>query len=170
MTTAPMDRAEAATLWRRWRMAAVKDAAAIAEPNASLLAAYAENRLSPTAAAAVEDWLADHPEAIGDILAARQAGEPAASATVIARATALIAAAEAGVVAFRAKAQIRTSSWRVAIACGGMAASFLITSALGLSLGYDAYMNFSGTSPSLVQEALDPPAGLFNSTDEDSTI
>jgi hypothetical protein len=170
MSTGPMDRTEEAALWRRWRASTLPSASAAAEPDPSLLAAYAENRLSPAAAEAVEECLADHPEAIGDIIAARQAAETAAPAAMIARATALIAAAEGAVVAFRAKAQVRTASWRVAIAWGGMAASFLVTSALGLSLGYDAYMNFAGTSPSLVQDALDPATGLFNGGDEDSSI
>jgi len=170
MTTGPIDRTEAAALWRRWRAAGAQGASAVAEPALLLLAAFAENRLSPAAAAAVEEWLVDHPDAIRDILAAQRSAESAGSASVIARAAALIAATEAGVVAFSARAQVRTSGWRVAIACGGMAASFLITSVLGLSLGYDAYMNFAGTSLSLVQDALDPPTGLFNGTDEDSTI
>jgi len=166
----PEDRTEEAALWRRWRAAAPQGVPGAA-PDPAVLAAYAEDRLTPAAAAAVEDWLADHPEDIADILAARRATETvSAPGSVVGRAMALVAAPQPKVVPFRAKAQARTAGWRVALAWGGMAASFLVTTVVGLTLGYDTYMKVASISPSLVQETLDPPTGLFSGADEDSSI
>jgi hypothetical protein len=58
-----------AALWARTRAGL----APVAEPDAVLLAAYAENRLSEEEGAAVERWLARHPEALDGVLAARAA-------------------------------------------------------------------------------------------------
>ncbi|HZB89809.1 MAG TPA: hypothetical protein VE397_00105 [Stellaceae bacterium] len=154
-------------LWRRWREAAVS-AGAEAEPDALTLAAYAEGRLAPQASDAVEDWLAFHPQAVADILAARQASDaaPAAPAAVIARAMALCAAGTAEIRSFPGPAT--RPGWRHAVAWGAMAASILVASLVGFEMGNSTYATLTGGSAtSLSQELLDPPTGLFNA-DEDS--
>jgi hypothetical protein len=166
----PIDRTDEAVLWRRWRSAAASDAAAMTEPDPLLLAAYAEHRLAPEAAEVVEDWLAAHPEAITDILAARRAADapPAAPQPVLARAAALVVASDGQVVAFRPAP--RRADWSTAIRWGAMAASILVTSLLGFTLGNDTYANFaSANGRTLVQELLDPPTGLFVLDEDQNT-
>ena len=166
------DTMDEAALWRRWRSAAASAMTAGAEPNPLVLAAYAENRLPPHAVEAVEDWLAAHPEALQDVLAARQAARealPAASPAVLARAAALVVEGNAQVLPFRHPAT-RVTSWRGAIAWGALAASLLVTSLVGFTLGSDAYVSLArSTSPALGHELLDPPMGLFHSLDEESS-
>jgi hypothetical protein len=166
----PGDRMDEAALWRRWRSASALVNAAGAEPDALLLAAYAENRLPEQAAEAVEDWLADHPETASDVLAARRvahAETPAASPAVMARAASLVAAGEAQVVTFR-RPPSRMASWRAAAMWSGMAASLVVTSLIGFTLGNSAYVSLvGGGSPAFGQELFDPPTGLFNSLDEE---
>jgi len=169
----PMDSADEARLWRRWRAAAGDPLAADAEPDALLLAAYAENRLAPEAAEAVEDWLAANPQIFQDILAARRIGEgslPVAPEAVVARAAALVGADDAKVLAFRRPAA-RPQRWRGAVSWGAMAASLLVASLAGFAMGDDTYVTLSAESSlSLSQELLDPPSGLFNGIDEDLSI
>ena len=164
----PSDLTLEAALWRRWRAAAVD--ATGAEPDAVLLAAYAENRLSEQAAEAIENWLATHPETVSDVLAARgvaRAEAVTASAAVTARAAALVVAGDAQVLAFRQPSP-RVRSWRTAAMWSGMAASLVVTSLIGFSLGNSAYLSLvGGASPAFGQELFDPPAGLFNSLDEE---
>lgn len=165
----PMDSADEAGLWRCWRLAAGEESAAAAEPDALLLAAYAENRLAPAAAEAVEDWLAANPQIVQDILAARRVAKaslPVAPEAVVARAAALVAAEGAKVLAFRPPRR-----WGGAVRWGAMAASLLVASLAGFAMGDDTYVTLAGGSPSsLSQELLDPPTGLFNGIDEDSSI
>lgn len=165
----PNDRTDDAALWRRWRSAAAVGAAAAVEPDALLLAAYAEDRLPETASGTVEDWLAAHPEIVSDILAARGAarGEAAAASdAVIARASALVVAGDARILTFPPPA--RRASWRTAAIWSGMAASLIVTSMIGFTLGSSAYLSLAGrATPALGQELFDPPTGLFNSLDED---
>ena len=169
----PMDGADEAGLWRRWRLAAGLGPAASAEPGALTLAAYAENRLAPAAVEAVEEWLASNPQILQDILVARQAPKeavPAASEAVMARAAALVGAGEAQVLAFRHPAA-RARRFGSAVGWGAMAASMLVASLAGFAMGNDTYVTLAGSSrPSLSQELLDPPTGLFNGIDEDSNI
>lgn len=169
----PMDRIDDAALWRRWRSAAGDGGLGGIEPDPLRLAAYAENRLEPRAAEAIEDWMAFHPELATDILAARRIAAdmpPAAPEAVIARALALVAAADGQVLPFRRRTP-RAPGWRVAAAWGGMAASLLVTSLVGFSMGSAAYMSVVGDSRlSAVQELLDPPIGIFNNLEEDSRI
>ncbi len=169
----PMDGADEAGLWRRWRLAAGLGPAASAEPGALVLAAYAENRLAPAAVDAVEEWLASNPQMLQDILAARQPPEdsvPAASEAVMARAAALVGAGEAQVLAFR-RPTARVRRWGGAVGWGAMAASMLVASLAGFAMGNDAYVTLTDSSRlSLSQELLDPPTGLFNGVDEDSNI
>jgi len=134
-----------------------------------MLAAYAERRLVPAAAEAVEDWLAANPQSVQDILSARQSREdalPAAPAAIVARAAALVGAGDAQVLAFR-----RPRRWRGAVGWGAIAASMLVASLAGFAMGDNTYVTLAGSSPpSLSQELLDPPTGLFNGIDEDSNI
>ena len=170
------DRTDEAALWRRWRSAAASGAAVgsgaavTAEPDAVLLAAYAEGRLPEAVSGTIEDWLAAHPEIVSDVLAARRATHdesPAASDAVIARAAALVAARDAQIVSLPPPA-VRRASWRIAAMWSGVAASLVVTSMIGFTLGNSAYISLAGSAtPALGQELFDPPTGLFNSLDED---
>jgi hypothetical protein len=134
-------------LWRRWR--ALGGQSRLAEPNALLLAAYAEGRLSEIEAAPVEAWLASMPEALGDLLTARRADrEPPAlvDERALDKACALVpdggAPAGAEILPFRP----RLPQWRTALAWSSIAASILCASLIGFSMGSDAYANLSSAS------------------------
>ena len=165
----PNDRTDEAALWRRWRSAAASGETVTAAPDALLLAAYAEDRLPEAAGEAIEDWLAAHPGSISDVLAARRAAQgenAAASDAVIARASALVAAGDAQILTLPQPG--RRASWRTAAIWSGMAASLVVTSMIGFTLGNSAYTSLSSSaSPALGQDLFDPPTGLFNSLDED---
>lgn len=169
----PMDSAEEAGLWRRWREAGGGRLAAGAEPDALELAAYAENRLSPEETEAVEDWLSSNPQIIKDIFAAREIDEsalPEAPEAVVARAAALVGVGDGKVLAFRRPTASRRR-WRGAASWGAMAASLLVASLAGFAMGDDTYATLLGGSPPVLgQELLDPPSSLFNGIDEDSNI
>src|SRR5260370_36795949 len=99
----PRDRTDEAALWRRWRSASASVDAAGAEPDALLLAAYAEDRLPEQAAEAIEYWLAAHPEGVADVLAARRAVRAeslAAPPPVVSRAASPFASGYARVLPF----------------------------------------------------------------------
>src|SRR5215469_13672514 len=87
-----MKSAEQAALWRRFRALdrTVRDQAADDAGATHDLAAYADGRLSETAAEAVEAWLTAHPEALDDLIAVRNAGDAVASQRIVDRATALV--------------------------------------------------------------------------------
>lgn len=162
-----IDRAEASALWRRWRQAAGTAGAA---PDPLLLAAYAEHRLDEAAAEAVEAWLALHPEALEDVLAAR--GAPGAaiepSPAALARAMALVPERDTKVLPFRRKAP----KWQVAAAWGSMAASIMAVSLIGFELGGSVYTGLLGGSqpePSFEQTLLDGPATLFSDLGEEGS-
>jgi hypothetical protein len=168
----PLDPTDEAALWRRWRTYGATGSAAPADPDPILLAAYAEDRLSPAEAEAVEAWLADNPLAARDIRAARQAHVaplPAAPREVVERASALVGAADGErVVAFR-RPLPRPRHWRDSIRVGAMAASVLVASFVGFAMGNDTFVTLAGRSTqALGLELLDPPTGLFNTLDEDS--
>lgn len=139
-------------LWRRWQ--ALGEGSRGAEPDALLLAAYAEGRLSEAEAEPVEAWLATVPEALSDIVAARTTDQPALPMVferVLDKATALVPGeatpASAEILPFRPKLRpphLRPQ-WRTAIAWSGIAASLLCASLVGFSMGSDAYANLSGT-------------------------
>jgi hypothetical protein len=173
--TEPMDRAEETALWQHWQTAVVNAAGEAAPaPDPLLLAAYAEHRLSETAAEELEAWLALHPEAITDVLAARDSNagplpiEPPAA--VLARAMALVPSSDPKVVPFRRPAR-PAPAWRVAIARVAVAASLLIVSLVGFALGTDAYTSVvnGDQSAALSQDLFDPPAGVFSSFAEESS-
>jgi hypothetical protein len=165
----PSDRTDQAALWRRWRSASALGAADAVEPDALLLAEYAEGRLPEAVSGTIEDWLAARPETMSDILAARRAAGgdiPVASDAVIARATALVTAGDAQIVTFPQPA--RRANWRTAAMWSGVAASLVVTSMIGFTLGNSAYLSLaSNPTPALGQELFDPPTGLFNSLAED---
>lgn len=169
----PLNSADEAGLWRRWRMAA-DDGAAGWEPDAVALAAYAEDRLDAEAVEAVEAWLADNPQRAQDILAARQALKlplPETPEAIVARAAALVGGGgEAQILPFRRPAA-RLGSWRGAVGWAAMAASILVASLAGFAMGNDTYVTLAGgANASLSQDLMDPPTGLFNGMDEDSNI
>jgi len=164
------DRAEGAALWRRWRALSQAAPSHRSAPDPLALAAYAEGRFDEQQAETVEDWLADHPEALSDFAAARDSLDltpPAAPEAVIARMQALIAPAERKIVPFPAA---RRGGWRAAAAWSGIAASLLATSLFGFALGSNAYLGLNGaniSSDNAARELLDPPGGLFSTDDED---
>jgi len=169
-----MDRAEESALWRHWRTAVNAAGEAAPAPDPLLLAAYAEHRLSEAAAEAVETWLALHPEAITDVLAAGEANtRPAAiespTAAALARAMALVPGADFKVVPLRRPAPVTT--WRVAVGRVAVAASLLVVSLVGFALGTDAYTSLlSGDQQAaLSQDLFDPPSGIFSGFGEDSS-
>ena len=167
----PMGSTDETALWRRWRHASASAESAGAEPDEMTLAAYAEGRLDPAATEAVEDWLAINPQAMQDIVAARQAEAAlamAAPAAVVDRAAALVAGGGT-VLPFRRRA---SPDWRAAAAWAAMAASILVASLAGFEMGNSTYATLAGgsTAVSLGQELLDPPIGLFSGADEDSNI
>jgi hypothetical protein len=144
----------------------------VAEPDALLLAAYAEGRLSEQAAEPAEDWLAAHLETLSDIVAARLAAgadSPAAAPALVERAMALVVAGSDQILPFRQPAG-RRSSWRTAALWSGVAASLLVTSMIGFTLGSSTYLSLNDSAtPAFGQELFDPPTGLFNSLDEESS-
>ena len=168
----PMDRAEESALWRHWRTAVTAAGESAPAPDPLLLAAYAEHRLSETAAEAVETWLALQPEAITDVLAAGEVNvQPAAvepPAIALARAMALVPGADPKIVPFRRPA-LRTAPWHVAVGRGAVAASLVAVSLVGFALGNDAYTSLlSGDQQAAVgQDLFDPPNGIFSGFGED---
>jgi hypothetical protein len=174
--TEPMDRAEESALWRHWRTAVVNAAGEAAPaPDPLLLAAYAEHRLSETAAEEVESWLALHPEAITDVLAAGEVNaRPSAveqpTAAALARAMALVPGADPKIVLFRRPAP-RAATWRVTARRGAVAASLLVVSLVGFALGTDAYTSLLGgdQQAAVSQDLFDPPSGIFSGFGEDSS-
>jgi hypothetical protein len=156
--------AEQAALWRRWRQAAE---GTVEAPDPTLLAAWAEHRLDEAAAEGVEAWLALHPEALEDVLAARVAIasiEPSAAA--LARGAALVAERDSKVVPLRRK----VPAWRVAAAWGSMAASILAVSLVGFEVGGSLYAGVLGggqAESAFEQTLLDGPAPLFTDLDEE---
>lgn len=163
--------AEQSALWRLWCSAARSNGAAGAAPEALTLAAYAEGRLPPEAADAVEDWLALNPATAADVLAARRAvtaAVPAADEAVIGRAAGLIGD-QTKVLSFHRPAA--PARWRRTAAWGAMAASILLASLAGFATGSSTYARLEGeTVPSVSQQLLDPPIGLFDSGGEDASI
>jgi anti-sigma factor RsiW len=161
------DRGDEAALWRRWR--ALSHGAS--EPDTAWLAAYAEGRLDAVRGEAVEAWLAEHPEALDDLIAARDAAGAVAaipSEAVIARALGLVATPGDKIVPFpRALPQRR--NWRAAVAWSGLAASILIAGFFGFALTTSAQFDAIGqpAADSALRDLLDPPSGLFSGFDED---
>ena len=172
--TGPMDRAEEDALWQCWRAVQVDAAGeAVPAPDPMPLAAYAEHRLSETAAEDIESWLALHPEVIEDVLTARAASAAAAmaeapSAGALENAMALVSELDPRVVPFRRPAQPAPPAWRVAVGRVAVAASLLVVSLVGFALGTDAYTSLNGDQQSVLsQDLFDPPSGIFSGLGEE---
>jgi len=159
-------------LWQRWQ--ALGETSRAAEPDALMLAAYAEGRLSEAEAAPVEAWLAAAPEALSDIVAARSAHRQSPQEVderIRGKAAALVpgasAMASAEVLPFRPR---RLPPLRAAIAWSGMAASILCASLVGFSMGSDAYASLAGTpaGDSASVDALGTPPSLDSYFSDDS--
>jgi len=149
-------------LWLRWHTLGERSRAA--EPDALLLAAYAEGRLSEAEAEPVEAWLATLPDALGDITAARAAYQHRPQfpdERMLDQAAALVpgaATAGAEILPFRPAVPQRLPQWRRALAWSSIAASILCASLIGFSMGSEAYANLSGTSAadSVASDGLGP--------------
>lgn len=160
-------------LWQRWQALDGKPRAA--EPDALLLAAYAEGRLRESEAEAVEAWLAVTPEALDDVIAARALEQHPPQLTyqhILNHACDLVpgaveAPATAAVVPFRPRVP---AQWRAALAWSSIAASIACASLVGFSMGSDAYANLSGTQTvdSSSSDALDAPPSLDTYFSDDS--
>ena len=138
-------------LWQRWQ--ALGEKSRVAEPDAMLLAAYAEGRLDEAEAETVETWLAATPEALSDIVAARSTYQRPPRLVyehILDKASDLVPGvatpASAEILPFRPRLTQRLPQWRTALAWSSIAASLLCASLVGFSMGSDAYMNLSGTS------------------------
>lgn len=174
--TGPMDRAEEGALWRYWRAVQLNAAGKAAPaPDPMLLAAYAEHRLSETAAEEIESWLSLHPEVIEDVLTARAASATPAtaeapSAGALESAIALVSEPDPRVVPFRLPARPALPAWRVAVGRVAVAASLLVVSLVGFALGTDAYTSLNGDQQSVLsQDLFDPPSGIFSGLGEESS-
>ena len=159
-------------LWRQWR---TRGKAEAPPPDALALAAYAEGRLDEAEAETIELWLAAHPEALADVVAARAAAQPAADIVdhrMIAKACALVAAdggaARSKFVPLRRGAPV----WRNALAWSSVAASLVAASLVGFAMGSDAYLSLSGVQAgeSASADSIDPPSTPdFYFSDDSST-
>ena len=134
-------------LWQRWR--ALGEKSRVAEPDAMLLAAYAEGRLTEAGAEAVEAWLAATPEALSDLVAARSTSHHLAEERILDKASDLVPGrttpAGAEILPFRPRPPQLLPQWRTALAWSSIAASLLCASLVGFSMGSDAYANLSGS-------------------------
>jgi anti-sigma factor RsiW len=153
---------EDAELYRQWHAEAGGT-----EPDASTLAAYAEGRLRPAAAAAVEAWLASHPTAAEDVAFARTlarigAPQDALAERVAARAAALVEgpAVPPNVVPFRPRRQ--SFFMREAASWSALAASVALAAWLGFALGGETYTALAnGDDPAAADELFEPASGFF---------
>jgi len=165
-----------AALYRRWRDGRAVAGETAAEPDAMVLAAYADGRLSrpgsdpetDPAIAAVEAWLLDRDEALDDIAAARLAAvtETDADSALIARAQALVARPAGNIVPLRHPA--RPAAWRSAMAWSGIAASLVAAVLIGFSFGANEAVDLSdGGQPPALEQALTGPASLILTPDDE---
>lgn len=131
-----------ADLWARYR----SRLAPAAEPDALLLAAYAENRLNEAESAAVETWLARHPEALDHVLAARAASAagvlPLGRPAEIADARALLAGGHGA----SAAQLVRGIAW------GSVAAGLLVACLFGYEAGVATGGHTSAAFSSVARE------------------
>jgi hypothetical protein len=165
-----------AALWRRWRDGRTAPGDAAAEPDALILAAYAENRLgrpgndpeADPAIAAVEAWFIDCPAALDDVVAARSPIAGPASETVVARAQSLIARRDETVRPLMSARQ----SWRSAAAWSGIAASMIVAVLIGFQLGRFDIMDLPdpGQNPTAEQVLIGTPGTILATDDEDTGI
>lgn len=139
MTDPLFDRSDpdSARLLRRWRAAAPP----LPAPDAMELAAYAEGRLDPARAEAVEGWLARDPEMLAVVLACRPSGA----------ADSVAADAEPAVldVVRRARGLVAPSGtprpWQRAAGWSGAVAAMLVACILSFQAGQE--LGVLGDSP-----------------------
>jgi hypothetical protein len=164
-------------LWRRWREGQeVAPGDAAAEPDALILAAYAENRLGrpgidpedDPAIAAVEAWFVEYPDALDDVVAARSPSTGAADEALVARAQSLIA---------RPNEKVRPlmparRSWRSAAAWSGIAASMIVAVLIGFQIGRSNIIDQPDATqnPSAEQILIGAPGTIIAADDEDTGI
>jgi len=162
-----MKSADWAALWRRFRALdrTMRDLAADDANTALDLAAYADGRLSESAAAAVEAWLAPHPETLDDLIAVRGADDTIAPQRVVDRAATLVSSdsADGRVVPFHRRAV--TYGWRVHVARIAVAACLALTGLIGFTLGSGVYGNLFSPTDSVSGDAVDQPTSFFSTED-----
>jgi anti-sigma factor RsiW len=143
------------------------------------LAGFADGRLDPDDQERVADWLDRDPAAAADVAAARMLGQGAqhgaqsedASATIIARACALVGGATAprargGVMPFRRRLLAASPPLRGWAGWGSAAAAVMVAGWLGFTLGMDTSQSLDAavahvSDEGSLHELLDPPAGLM---------
>ena len=175
------DKALSRALWRRWTMGEEQADAGMAGAmplDELTLAAYAEGRLDAADSEEVAAFLGDHPEFAEDVAVARhvasttevrEAGD-LELASIIARASALVPAADDRVIAFRPAPRLTEPNWRFAARWAALAASFAMVSYLGFALGSDASYSLASLDQSVAaapgDEVLDPPTGFLGGLSE----
>lgn len=132
------------TLYERWRSHASVPADADAELDPMQLAAYLEGRLGEDEAAPLEQLLAADPAALDDLIACDPVTPEIPSAAFITRAQALVGTATVLPFAPRAAPPRRVmTAWA---AWGAVAASLVLISLVGFSLGMQTERNFNGST------------------------
>ena len=132
------------TLYERWRSHESGPADADAELDPMLLAAYLEGRLGEDEAAPLEQLLAADPAALDDLIACDPVTPEIPSAAFISRAQTLVGTATILPFAPRAAQPRRVvTAWA---AWGAVAASLVLISLVGFSLGMQTERNFNGST------------------------
>lgn len=136
------------------------------------LAAFADGRLDADERERVAEWLQSHPEAAGDIEAARALArtvtDDALSETAIARACALVGDTGSSrrnpVVAFHTR-KIRRPVLAPVAQWSGLAAALVVAGWLGFTLGMDASgmigPSRAGSDDGIAQDLFGPSRGFF---------
>jgi len=146
------------TLYERWRPHESLPADVV-ELDPMILAAYLDGRLDEVQAATLEQLLAADPAALDDLLACDPVTPEIPSAAFIARAQALVGTAPILPFAPRpAPPRRMVTAWA---AWGAVAASLVLISLVGFSLGMQTERNFNGsTGVGTSIDILDQSSGL----------
>ncbi len=164
-----MKSADQAALWRRFRAldrSIGRGQAVDGDADIALdLAAYAEGRLRETTAERVEAWLATHPEALDDVIAARSVDDVIAPQRVVDRATVLVSgdSTDGRVVPFRRSPA--AYAWRMHVARIAVAACLVLTGLVGFTLGSSVYGSLFPSSDSVSSDTVDQPTSFFSTED-----
>jgi anti-sigma factor RsiW len=158
-----------ADLFRRYRAEA-----GVPAPDETALAAFAEGRLAPDAAEAVEAWLASHPGDAEDVAIARTLGalggapHDALAERIAARAASLVVADNVVPLRPAVRARLR---WTEAASWTALAASVALAGWLGFALGTDAWSQLASSDDGAagIADVLDPPSGLLGIFAEPTT-
>lgn len=147
------------TLYERWQSHASVPADPLDALDPMLLAAYLEGRLDEDEAAPLERLLATDPAALDDLIACDPVAPEIPSAAFIARAQGLVGTAQILPFAPRPAAPRRAvAAWA---AWGAVAASLVLISLVGFSLGMQTEQNFNGsTGIGTSIDILDQSSGL----------